>query len=267
MTRGYWALVVAILIPAHEAAASVFGEENVTLGAILAEQIRENAQFAQQLLTIKQVLTTARDGVNLARDAVQVVQNVRMIVDDPEGYLKANAMQFLRAFPEAEGLMRDTIAIRKEIGALKKGEYTRYDPYAFEQVFIDLHKLNNDMYSSIARVVDTWGISDSQDELMQSLRTSHRKSAELIATMTADQALNLLTPQRAAVYNAQAAAIDAQASVEAAAMYQEMLRIAKLRLMGDVESRNTGVVQLFDAMQMPESIDSWTLYTGSPEQN
>ncbi|MFC1609855.1 hypothetical protein ACFL6C_02765 [Myxococcota bacterium] len=249
------ATVTGLGRPVH---ASMFGEENVILGKLLATELREALEIAEAVVTIKEALAVAKETAAFARDAVQVVQNIALIIDDPIGYLRANALQFVKSFPEVNSIMRDVATIKATIRNF--GEFRGYDPYAFARVLEDLRRQQDAAYELVIHAVDHWGINDPHDQMLEQLRENQQRAAEIVAEIAHDSLIGRLTPQAAAVYAAQAAGIDAQASVEVAAWMQELARIMKVRTMGEVATNNQARVDLLNQLTTYDhEMPSWQL--------
>lgn len=245
----------------RQAQASMFGEENVILGSILAEQVKETLQITQAVITIKEGLGVMRDTANFARDAVQVVQNVKLIMDDPVGYMKANAMVFMKSFPEVEGVVREASALKKRFLNLGSG---RYDPYAYFAVLQDIKETSSDAYSTTVHAVDQWRLSEQHDDMIERLREAKGFSSNLVQNV---YDVTGISPQMAQVYNAQSSALIADATIDLAAMYQDMILDMKLRFQAERESQARGTVQFLDGYRLPQTFEPWTLETGSPANN
>ena len=236
--------LVVLLTPAP-ARASAFGEENVTLGAMLAEMVKQSAQMAEAVSTAEKALTAARDTARFASDAVQVVQNVELIVHDPVGYLTANARQFVKSFPEARALLSDGIEIRNRIADLRHMS-GHYDPYALDRTLVDLRGVNNNAYALISRAVDQWGVFEANADTMASLKALHDQTNQLVG-----RALTTMNPQMAAVTTAQSSALAAEAAVQQAAMINELLAIQKQHYMDQVSGANDAKRQALDTWRTP----------------
>jgi hypothetical protein len=237
--------VLGLLLVPSPARASAFGEENVTLGAMLAEQIKQSAQMAEALTTAEKALTAARDTVRFASDAVQVVQNAQLIVRDPIGYLTANARQFAKSFPESRALLADGIEIRNRVSDLRHMS-GHYDPYALDRTLVDLRGVNDNAYALISRAVDQWGIYEANADTMQTLRDLHGQTNQLVA-----RALTAMNPQLAAVSTAQSSALAAEAAVQQAAMMNELLNIQKQHYMDALSASNDAKRQVLDSWRAP----------------
>ena len=251
-------LALGTPVPAR---ASIFGEENVILGNILAQEVKDSLQLAEAVVTIRQTLGVMRDAAAFARNAVQTVQNIALIVKDPVGWLKANAIQFAHAWPELQDLQTDVVAIKEMMRSM--GDPMHYDPWAFAHMLQDLRETQKGAYELVVRAVDQWGISSVHDEMLAQLREDQQRAAKVISEIAEASLIGQMTPQAAASYSAKSAAITAKATVELAAIQQEILRIMKLRLIGEVEDINRARVLYHDgAKKNLEMIpDDWNLPT------
>lgn len=241
--------------------ASIFGEENVILGSILAEKVRNTAQFGAMLENIRTSIRFARDGARLVRDAVVVANNVALIAKDPVGYMKANAQQFINSFPEGEGFTNELRAVR---GTLRNaGRPKDYNPYAFAHLLESAQRTGASAYAVAVRAVETWGVTEEHDELLKELNEKRATASALAEDIKKKSKMGQMTPQAAAIYTATTSAIEAEAGVASAMMLGEILRIEKIRFMNDVQSANAQrAMETTKRKSIMSETESWALPVG-----
>ncbi len=261
------ACLIVVAIPSG-ASASIFGEENAILGQMLAQEFRQSAQLAAAVQQISQGVQLARAAVSFANDAVQVVENIEQIIKDPVGFLKSNALSFAKSFPGVTGLIADTKMLERRVRYFGQGIEGTYNPYAFLRVLDDVKAMQGG-YHPVQKLVDKWHISDPHYEAIEDLRAQRERTAGLLSDLSRDVALHRLNPQRAAVYDAQASVIAADAAVEIATIERNMLLKEQLEFMNNLE-----MTQKIRAEQMGSDTKgkaniptNWELPTQSPQQN
>lgn len=261
--RAAWALALCLVLlcPGH-ARASAFGEENITLLAILAEQVKQTFDMAETLSYLQSTLELARQTTSFARSSVEAVASVGMILEDPDAFMAAQAESFVHSFPAVNAIMTDVLAIKESIRHIDD-PVDHYDPYAFAKVLVDLRSTKDAAYDVVAHTIDYWGIGDPHDEMIENLRAEQAAASQVLNDIEVLTGLNALTPQAAQALGAKAAAIDANASVESAAIQNEMLRVAKLRLFHQMSGENQARVNYLDQSEHDFDVPaSWSLEVG-----
>lgn len=98
------ALVVASLVTPREARASIWGEENVSLLALVAQGLEQISQGAKQFEQLQRTYEETRRYVSMAQDAVDGFREFGAFADS----IYSNPTHALAtAFPDAEALTRD----------------------------------------------------------------------------------------------------------------------------------------------------------------
>lgn len=256
-TFGVGCLVILATVLPVPARASMFGEENVILGGILAQAVKESAQFGAALATMKETLDLARKGARLTNDAVQIARNITLIAEDPEGYLRANSLQFVHAFEGTAGLAQDIAAIRESA----RGQSRRYNPYAFASALESAKQTSGAAFHLAIRFVDQWGINDVHDKILEDLVEQEQSATKILSDVAKRSLIGEMTPQAASIYASQSAAITATANTRSAIFLEQLIRIEKMRFMEDVnaaahmaaETKRSGADELLN------STHSWRL--------
>ena len=98
------AVVVVSLLTPQAAQASMWGEENASLIALIAQGVEQIQQGAQQFEQMKQTYEETRKYVSMAQDAVDGFKEFGTYVDS---IYKNPGKALATAFPDAESLTRD----------------------------------------------------------------------------------------------------------------------------------------------------------------
>ncbi|MEL6196027.1 MAG: hypothetical protein AAFQ77_03125 [Myxococcota bacterium] len=226
-------VVFSLMFTPTDADASIFGEENVVLGNILATNLQSLNSINNSIEVMSDSLDTAREAASYANDAVKVVENISMIISDPVGYTKANAKLFASSFPEIEALKYDTQRLKQNLQNIDfDGEY---DPYMTRLVLEEVQEMDNPFHAMV-ELLDEWDVSDPHNQIMQHARENQDRAVSVQAQINTELQNGDLTPQEAAVYNAQAAAITAEATTQTTLILNDLVKLEKARFANEFET-------------------------------
>jgi len=215
---------ILVLLLCRAAAASMFGEENVTLGSILAENVKQTYDISETLRYVHSLTEEASDIANFANSAVKAVNNVRFLLQNPTEFSKYVLRSWATAYPEVRDIYAHTIDIRMAMGELRNPEfYAHYDPYAYVRAFDSLQNIERGAYEIAIRSADKWGILRAHDPALKAIEEQHRMALDTFSEVA--HAINTtgLSPQAAQVLAAKSSTITSLASVEAAETLQRMI--------------------------------------------
>ncbi len=205
------------------AAASMLGEENGPLAAILAENIKQTFNIAETLRYVRSLTEEASDIARFTNASVKSVNNARLLLTNPVEFSQYVLTGWMRQYPEIHEIYANTIDMRLSIEELNDPEFYRhYDPYAYVRAFDALQNVERGAYEIAIRSTDKWHTLEGQDAVLKALAGQHREALEDFRQVAA--AINSigLSPQQAAVHAAKTSAISALADVEAAAALKKM---------------------------------------------
>jgi hypothetical protein len=225
MKRVRSCMIAALLVLlARTARASALGEENLTLGSILAENIKQTADISATLKNIRSLTEEASDIANFANAAVKSVNNVRLLISDPVEFSRYTLRSWAAAYPEIRDIYAHTIDIRMAVEELKDPAfYENYDPYAYVRAFDALQNIEIGAYEIAIRAADRWNIVGSHDPALKVIEAQHKMAFETFEEVA--DALNRdgLSPQQATALAAKSSAISGLAAVEAAYTLEKMV--------------------------------------------
>jgi hypothetical protein len=217
-------LSIALLFVGRVASASLFGEENVTLGSILAENVKQTADIAQTLRYVRSLTEEASDIAHFASDSVKVVSNIRLMFTNPVEFSRYVLRSWATAYPEVRDIYAHTVDIRMALSELNDPEFYRtYDPHAYVRAFDALQNVERGAYEIALRSADKWHIVESHDPALDAIETMHKQAIDAFQEMADSLNGSGMSPQRAQVHTAKTSTISMLASVEAARALEKMV--------------------------------------------
>jgi hypothetical protein len=222
-------VTLGLLVAPTSSKASMFGEENLQLAAIL-EMIREQTRAVGESLEFaRRTADYARESAAFAREAVQVGKNIYTIATNPEEFVAMMLSRWDQAFPELHDVLSKSYAARDDFdAALHPDSLPDYDSGAYKRAFDALTMSETNRFELIAHAYDTLGVNGPHDAMLESLRRDHEKVMGNLERVAKAINASRLSPVQAAVHTAQAASISARAQVEATATLERLNRTAEL---------------------------------------
>lgn len=262
---GWWAVLVGVTLifgGPSRALASLFGEENITLAAILAEALEHTAQLRNTFEQVKKTTAFARDTALFTKESVQVARNIRAIIDQPSLFSSYIQTSWSQAFPDLAESIRNVEAVREAMGQVATGDgILVYDPHAFVRAIDALGNLRGGGFEVMAHAVDFWGVNDPHDEAIRAIHQLHTESADNLDVLNKAIAGDGMTAREAAVHGARAQALTAEAQIRTASTMERLARTVELQAMRDMAADAKAASQdhdmVLDATQM--HVQGWRL--------
>ncbi|MFH1810564.1 MAG: hypothetical protein ABIJ09_17615 [Pseudomonadota bacterium] len=209
--------------------------EDATLGALLAETIRQGLEVTATLAYIQQGVDYARQQAELVAAGLEAAESVAAAFDDPENFFQTEAENFQRAFPELDRIRSSAEGIRSTFTRDEDGR-GRYNPYAFATVLRELKESRAGAFDMAIHTVDLWAVNEPFDRLRESLTETKNSTARMVRDTVLEIATGM-RPERAAIISAQAGTITADNTTSMSLTLQELLRIQQVRLLNEVNSK------------------------------
>lgn len=243
---GWVFLAVSLILMPRGAKASLFGEENIPLSAILAEAIQHTMHLRDTVQFVKETSAFARDTARFTKESVQVARNVRHLYQQPTDFSAYVSRSWSRAFPDLEEITANVASVRQSMGAVagEDGLFV-YDPGAFARAFDELGNMRGSGYEVMAHAVDVWGVNDPHDDAIGALHEMHRESADNLNAVNQAIAGDGMTAREAAVHGARAQALTAEAQIRTATTMERLARTVELQAMRAMAAEARGASQDF----------------------
>ena len=233
-TRAFkWVVAVGLcLVAALPAQASMWGEENLTLGAILTENIKQVFSLEETIARLREMTALARDSAAFARESMQVSKNLHAIATHPADFAEHATRGWNAAFPELGDIVANVEQARLSADAVAHpGSLDAYDPYVYVRFIDRVRFLQGSSFEVLAHGADPWDINGRYDAMLQTLEDQHTVAQDLLANAVDLVNGSGLSPVQASVSTAQTSAVSATAQVQAAATLQRIARTQEWQVM------------------------------------
>jgi hypothetical protein len=216
------AVVLAVLCANTPAKASVFGEENVTLGAILTEIMMQSKDIAETAYYLKEGFGVAQDTMQLLADATGAVKNVALIVKNPAEFAQWAYRSWLAAFPPLREIRRHVESIQGSVRQLKSVDWEHWTPGAFAAVVNDLRDMEGRAYRITLHSEDMFGVVASKEEMHGAITRDHERAVKTLNELSGWISGKRLGHKEAAVSSAKSDAVAAVNAARSAAALHEL---------------------------------------------
>lgn len=224
------AVVVVFAMP-KASHASMFGEENATLGAILTQVTNSASGIRQNFDELRRTTQLASETASFAREMVQVGKNMHTIIENPAEFAAYMTRSWYRAYPELYGSLADIYSVRESIyQASHPEDMLQYDAYAYVRAFDRMASSTDNGFEVWAHAVDRWGINKPHDDAIRGISEQRRIAVENLAKVAGVINASGLSPAQASIYTAQSSAVSAVAQAEAAASLSSLVRTTSLAI-------------------------------------
>lgn len=221
--------------------------------ATLLQQLGVSAEtlatMAQLTSLAQQSLQTARMTSDVLRSAYDSVQSFQHIGDNEFDILDSAANLFFQAFPEAQAMARDAVAIKNNLTYVADGGSPGgYDPYAFLQLYSDLRNAGESAYGTLHTLDDVH--YNLTDEHLSMVEYIDRIRADVLSmTQEANLPIEAHDMRSVAVLQARLTARQAAANTEAARMQAELVRQGKLEYAAKRSASVQAAASMIDQMK------------------
>jgi hypothetical protein len=267
--RFYSLLLILLVLFSRTSAASMFGEENIQLGALVAQGIAQAEKVQSTLDYVRQTTEFVRDTAAFAREAVQVERSVEMLLTDPALLFAHSEAAWRQAFPELEDILGHSREIKLSIEAARRSfRAPLYDPYAYVRVLDSLHDKKHGSFEALAHAIDDWGLNDPHDAAIRILKDHYKIAEENLSRLATAVNISGISPTQAAIYTAQATSAAAAAQVQAAATLDHISRNLELMITDQVAqvSKDAAQFSVQAAGAVQTQLKSWRLDLLSPRK-